>query len=467
MRADLWAAIVLAGLMVRGAAAKPETGLSPAEAAGLFAEARPHIEAVLGYRLDPPPRFRMANERDLERWRRADFEAGIRWQFPDLAKAGGTALAETAREARQGYMSACIAGGSDGREIILFPGNAVKIAAWSPELGEVNTRAFAQLALVHEAVRVALESRYNVTDRQQVCADGDSFFATLALVEGRAQWVTREVAKRLGTEAAFPLLAQVWLHVPDRLTNAAMRAATQEFYRRRYWTLTSGLAFQDALCRAGIGDETRIFNRHIPSMWIDHPDRCVRALRAHRAGLEVVLASLECTLPPDEWEPKQETCSPEMIKQAAGTFGEGDRADSALASCEEARQVVWSSKPEGKAIALNLIRFETPLAAGAYYRLALALQQKADQRLANGSGALRLVDERSKTFAISGIDACTWMDKKLAVSGSQSGPSSSIPASTVLAQDGVLVVEIQWQNLPGDENWARRVIGTVHSMRGP
>src|SRR5262249_25623537 len=117
------------------------------------------------------------------------------------------------------------------------------------------------------------------------------------------------------------------------------------------------------------------------------------------------------------------------------------------------------------AIALNLIRFETPAAAAAYYRFALTLQQKADQRLANGSGALRLTDERSKAFPVSGVDACTWTDKKLAVSGSPSTPDNNIPESALLAQDGVFVIEIQWQNLPGDENWARRAIETVHSMR--
>jgi hypothetical protein len=465
MRAKLGAAIVAAGLIVNGAAGKPETVWSPTDAASLFTEARPHIEAVMGYRFDPPPRFRMANERDLANWRRAEVEAQVGWQFPDIAKAGVTALAETARETRQGYVSAYIAGGSGGQEIILFRATAAKIASWDPGLAGVGTRAFAQLALVHEAVRVALESRYNVADRQRACADSDTFFATQALVEGRAQWVTREVAKRLGTEAAFPLLAQIWLHVPDRLGDPAMRAATQEFYRRRYWMLASGLAFQDALVRAGISDDGAIFNRHIPCMWIDHPERCVRALRERRTGLEVVLASIECTLPPDLWEPRQEACTPEMIKQAAETFGERDRAESALAACEEARQVVWTGKPAGRAIALDLIRFETPAAAAAYYRFALTLQQKADTRLANGSGALRLADERSKSFAVSGVDACTWTDKKLAVRDSQGGPDSSIPASTMVAHDGVLVIEIQWQNLRGDEDWARRVVETVHTMR--
>ncbi len=471
MRAKLGAAIVATGLLVNGAAGEPASGWSPAEAAGLFAQARPHIEAVMGYRFDPPPRFRMANERDLTNWRRVEVEAQIGWQFPDIAKAGGTALSETARQARQGYISACIAGGSGGREIIIFPGSAVRMAGWTPALAGVTTRAFGQLTLVHEAVRLALESRYNIADRQRACADADSFFATEALVEGRAQWVTREVAKRLGTETAFPLLAQVWLHVPDALADPAMRAATQEFYRRRYWMLASGLAFQDALVKAGISDEAAILNRHIPGMWIDHPDRCVRALRERRTGLEVVLASVECTLPPDLWEPRQEPCTPEMIKQAAGTFGEVDRAESALAACEEARQVVWTGKPAGRAIALNLIRFETPLAAAQYYRFALGLQQKADQRLANASGALRLADERSKSFAVSGTDACTWTDKKLTVKGSAltqpspRGMDSSIPASTLLARDGALVIEIQWQNLPGDEDWARRVIETIQSMR--
>jgi len=131
MRAKLGAAIIAAGLMVKGVAAKPEGALSPAEAAALFAEARPHIEAVMGYRFDPPPRFRMANERDLEKWRRAEVEAEISWQFPDVAKAGGRALVETATEARRGRLSACIAGASGGKEIILFPGNTAKIAAWS------------------------------------------------------------------------------------------------------------------------------------------------------------------------------------------------------------------------------------------------------------------------------------------------------------------------------------------------
>src|SRR5262249_13150908 len=263
MRAMSAAAILAAALLVNGASAKPETGLSPAEAAALFAEAQPHIEAVMGYRSDPLPRFRMANQRDFDTWRRAEVEAEIGWQFPDIAKAAGTARAAADREVRQGYLSASVTAASGGREIILLWSNAPKIALWNPALAGVNTKAFAQLAIVHEAVSMALESRYNVTDRQRACGDPDSFFATLSLVKGRAQWVTREVAKRLGTVTAFPLLAEVWLHIPDRLSDPALRAVTQEFYRRRYWMLTSGLAFQDALVKAGITDEAALFNRNL------------------------------------------------------------------------------------------------------------------------------------------------------------------------------------------------------------
>jgi hypothetical protein len=461
--------IIVLGLALIGlsALASAESRLTPsigpAQAAALLEQAKPHIEAVMGFRLEPVPRIRLAAAADLPTWQRREIETQLRWQFPDLAAKGGADLPTTVAASVEAFRSACIAGLKEGREeILLLPANSAAMAQWAPGLQGVNSSAFWQLALVHEAVRCALEYRYGFLGRPSDSANAESFLVQEAQLYGKTQWVTGEVAKRLGTQAYFPLMSQIWLHVPDTLGNPALRAATQEALRQRHWAYTHGLSFFEALQKTGIHDvDVAVFGRSpCPLAWIEQPERFVRARANHQTALDIILAALEHTLPPDEWVGKQEPCTPAMIKQVASTFGEGARAESLLIAGDEARQLIWTSKKPGRTIALDIVRFDSPLAGKGYYDFACELQRRADERAGKSSDSIRLVDVRSRQAAISGVDEGAWTDKKLLVAGTE------VSGSVLLMHAGTLVIELQWQGLRGDEAWAQRLVQTIQQMHG-
>src|SRR5690349_3743564 len=53
------------------------------QATALLSQARPHLEAVLGCRLDTLPSIRPATEADGRQWDRPELELQVRGQFPD------------------------------------------------------------------------------------------------------------------------------------------------------------------------------------------------------------------------------------------------------------------------------------------------------------------------------------------------------------------------------------------------
>src|SRR5262249_1581286 len=156
------------------------------------------------------PRFQVATEADRRQWEKQKLESQLKWQFPDLTGESLPSALEATQALWRSASVACHREGSD--TILLLPEQLAGIARWDGSLAAVATSAFFQLALVHETVRWVLDQRYGLARRRAACRDWEMFQALQALVEGRAQWVTRQVAVKMGTEASFPLLARLMLH---------------------------------------------------------------------------------------------------------------------------------------------------------------------------------------------------------------------------------------------------------------
>jgi hypothetical protein len=449
---------LLGMIVVAGAAAHQAVAAGPGEAEALFAQARGHLEEVLHYRFDKPPALRIPTETELREWQDPVLEAQIRWQFPDLA---GEALDRTLAAARAACRSAALAHYREGtNEILILPGNQATIARWDDSLKGVASARCLQLALVHEAALLALDRRYHCPALRRACRDAEEFQALQAVIEGRAQSATRQVARRVGAEDVFPLLARLYLHVPDPDPDPGLREASQEVVRKRSWWRERGLAFFDyAEAHQPAGAERQVFT-HLPrqATWIERPHLFSRAVQGDWPSLESVLTRLQKALPEAEWTSQQQSWTPAMTRQVADMLNEGKRAEQVLGSWDEGRMLVWTAKTDPlRQVAVAVVRFESAAAARSYHAFALDLQRKEDVSLGGAGGFPRVVATDSRSLSIPGAEEVVWNEKQLQFSAG----GAPVRVTTLLARASSMVISITWHGIAGDAKWAESIVKAV------
>jgi len=444
-------AIVLVAL------AAPIFGQAPAsKPEELFATVRPHLEAVLGGRLQRLPVFRTATAADLAALPDGLVDLQVASQFHDLDVATRDRLRTAATTALRGATVAALQEGTDS--ILVVPDNAAQIARWDVSLAAAHSEAFLRLALVHETMRWILDQQYDLPKRRAACRDSEELVSLQAVIEGRSQWVTRQVARRLGDEATFALLAQAYRHVPDTRGEGTERVLCRNVLTRRQWCGTRGMAFFDYLDKAGVKDaEARAFI-HLPRMtaWIERPDLYLRAERLNLHDLGESLTRLEGELPAEEWQAVQQPRTAAMFAEVAGMLSEQRRAEKVLQGWDAGRSLVWSHRAEpNRQVAVGVLRFVDTAAARAYVGLAVDLQRKQDELLhAACAGRGGVLDSRSESLHLDGADEAVSAVKKVRLSDK----TDAVSMTQVWVRAGERVVEFTWQGVPGDTDWAQRVL---------
>jgi hypothetical protein len=448
---------LLAGVAV------PAVAQTPPNAEQLFATARPQLEAVLGQRLEQVPVFRPVRPADLAGLPDGLLDIQLVWQYPDLDAAARSRARSTATATVRG---ATVAGFVEGGNTVLFaPENAGRIARWDPSLSRADSQAFQRLALVHETVRWLLDREYNLAERRAACRDSEELVALQAVIEGRCQWVTRQVARRLGEEAIFPLLAGAYRRAPDAEGDGTVRVLCRDVLDRRHWCCVRGLAFFDHLDKEGVKDaEARAFI-HAPRQvaWIERPELYLRSERLNLEDLAQTLARLEGALAAAEWHAAQQPWTPAMFKQVAALLGDEQRAEKVTAGWDAGRLLVWSSRGNlGQQVTLGLLRFQDAAAARAYYGFAVDLQRKQDELLSAACAARGcVVESRNESLRLAGADEAMRAEKKVRT-GDKGEPLS---ITQVWVRTGERVVEFSWRGVPGDAAWAQRLLDQI--LKGP
>jgi hypothetical protein len=424
----------------------------------LFQQARPHLEAVLAGRLEKLPRFQVTTAEHLRKSPDKDLEVQIRRQFPHLR---GETLSRAVTAAQKASISATLARHQAGSEIIhVFPDHLSAISRWNAGIASANSPQFLQLAMVHETVRFMLDQRYDLARRRKECLDAEELQALEACVAGRAQWVTRAVAKKLGSEKLFPLLAQRYLHVPDVAPDAALRLVSQSVVREQHWACHHGLSFCQYLADQGLDDvEKAIFTRPPrQARWITRPQLYWRAHQNGRPDLIAVMSKLQNAVPQAEWVGAQQSWTPAMVSQVAGMLNEKARAEKVLESWDEGRTLVWSHKTDrGAQVALSVVRYETSAGARAYFGFAADLQRKRDETPGVCGPTLKVLESKSAALKMPDVEDAMRTDKRIQL-GAGNQP---IPVHMVLARAGELVVECSWHGFSAEPAWAERMIAAA------
>jgi hypothetical protein len=458
-RFNKWAmlALVILGVVV---AARVVVSQQPAPATAsncyteMFAEARPHLEAVLGRPLDKVPRFVTATPEQLQNVADPDLDTHLRWHFAHLQ---GPTLEHTRKVARQVAVSAAIAQYVEGKDVIVVvPDNVQTIAGWDVSLAAVQSQAFVQLALVYEVVRQQLDCRYNLAKLRADCHDAEEYHALQTLIEGRCQWVTRQVAEKLGNQALFPLLAQRLLRVPDAAPDPSLRTASQTYLQGLHRACMHGLNFFMTLEQAGLREEPVFARRPRQMTMVTRPEAWLRAFDANRPELESVLQPLAAALPAAQWQAVQQTWTPAMMGQVAGLLGASrERVDKIAATWDEGRTLLWSERqhPDHQ-VALTVVRHDSVAGARAAFGFAVDLQRQQDVLPPGTCGlAIQVIESKSTAVHLEGFDEAVRNDKQMRLGG---GPP--IPVNLLLARSGDLVIQCAWHGTPADGVLTERLV---------
>jgi hypothetical protein len=453
-------------LSVTGAVpAQPAPRRSVDAPADLFAQARPHLEAVLGYRLEPLLNFQVVTPEKLKKLiaqYHPELAELIRWQFPDLQGEARNRAWQAACSSVFRTTAAMHVPGS--RLIVVVPGNLAAISQWDSSLARINSPEFLQLAIVRETMRFLLDDKYHIAHLRKHCRDGDACQALQAVIEGRTLQVTENVARRLGTEEWFPLLTRCYLHVPEPAGDTDQQRVSYHIIKAMHWSGENGLAFFHYLEEHGIGNAPDIVFAEPPQQtgWITRPEFYVKARIAHRRDLATVLAQLP-PFPVAGWKAFQQPWTAAMVCQVANLLGEKERAAKVLVGWDEARSLVWTSgSPSGGQVALSVVRFENPGAAQAYFGFAIDLQRKRDTLLGKGGTAGGVVEAHSGNVPLQGAEEAVRSDRRIQLSAE----TPTIPMTVLLARSGDLVFEWNWHGLPADMAWAQRCLDCFFAGQG-
>lgn len=446
---------------------------APEAAATLFARARPVLdEALASPGFATTIRFEPISAEKFRQQPDAELAAQLHWQFPTL---GPQAQKQALEAARDAFRAVSVAQHSTESSTILLPANSRRLAQWveyqmPPGKDPVAFRKdFVTLALVHEAARKAVDEHYGLEKRWAACQTRDQCEVLQALAEGRALWITRGVAGRLGLEACFTLLTdrlECVLHRPasPTLDGQVSRAdlSEQELYtlcwlslKERHRLCLIGLSFFDWLEKQGNGAAVDgVFARPPERLTLlEQPAGELHGLAATLDRLQRQpgpLASCRCSLQP--W-------TPAMVREVAEALGAKEQAERVLRSWQDGAALVCAPREHPDAqVAIGVVRLTDTAGARAYLCLSAEFQRKQDELLnTNPNSPQRVGNSWAKTVSLDGADDAVRIGKQL----SPAGGGQSEFVTMLLARTGDLVVLFTWRGLNPDLDWASQFLGDL------
>ena len=261
-------------LLLAGASARAQEADFSVEAIrGRIEVLRPDLEAALGAPLGGPVDVvvttpdaladSIANDFLAER---ANIEGGPRGDgLKDAAAIAGRALRHSTLgrvESERGVLEIC-------------PENFLVLTEIEPSWRGMLDRDFLDVLLLHELVHVFQERRF--AGFLGAPSSLEQLQARHAVLEGHAQYVAREAAKRRGLDAAFALFEKVNTEVPPSVKDPALRRSIEDSVAQLAFVYTDGEKFFRAVTEK-LGYE-KALDRVFSS-----PPATVRAIRTPQAS---------------------------------------------------------------------------------------------------------------------------------------------------------------------------------------
>ncbi|MGF1579518.1 MAG: hypothetical protein ACFCD0_09160 [Gemmataceae bacterium] len=434
----------------------PSRAQTPAEGVRqLYEQAKPFLQEALERKVPEDVQLKIVKTKVLRSIPSWNVKTFLSWRFPGMKK---DQWQQVYRRCHDLYCQQVVARHLEGtHSVVVIPDHLQPLAASDPTLREVYSLPFLQLAIVHEVAKLALEEEHKLLSRRHDPHSLEDVRIQRALVEGRAQWITEQVARRIKTESYFGLLKQVWdvaakVDAPENGSHDAWQATVQ-MQRDSYG---KGLAFFRALSeKRSTMSEAQIF-RNPPRRWkwIEAPQQYLKVLSQGKLQLRKVIGRLEKESILKGWTTRQQAWTPDLLTHVGQLLGAEKEAAEIAKKWVDGHSLVWMQKENPTAtISLNLTRYDGEESAKAYIGFALDIQQKRDEYIAkafgSSSGAGKSQVRYVKLHGLKNVIQITTTFKT---------SSKQTSMGMVLARKGALVLELHFRGVPTDIGWAASAI---------
>ncbi len=429
----------------------------------LYAQAAPFIQEALGRKVPNDIQFQVVDTKTLATIPSWNVKTFLSWRFPGTKREQWLRTYERCHDL---YCQRVVARHLEGtHKIVVVPDQLPTIAKTDKSLRNVYSLQFLQLAIVHEVVRLSLEEEYNLLDKRFDPHSLDDVRIQRSLIEGRAQWVTQHVARRLKTDSYFPLLKHVWdVAAKAKIRENGLHDAWQATVQMQRDSYGKGLAFFHLMTRVRPPvHEAQIFqNPPQQWAWIENPRGYLAVLPRGDLGLRKVITKLQTQAVLKGWKARQQAWTPNLLVQVGELLEAKDRAATIARHWVDGHSLIWvqTANPTVN-IALNVTRYDAAESARAYYGFALDLQRKREEYLAKALGNSAVVGKsRVRGINLSGVDDA------MSITTLVEGDSNQTPSGMVLARKGPVVIEVHFRGISTDVRWAEDAIHrTLRAVR--
>ena len=201
----------------------------------------PVVEAIVERPFDPAPVAVAVNREEMAKLLYEESEILTRQMLAEMDEFLREAALRSESKTASSALFAKVA--TKGGLIHVVPANFVAVAAKDDALKAVAGSSFLDLILVHELVHVYQNQQHEYGKLLEDIDNREQVDCVSCVLEGHAQWVTRQAAKRLDIEDEFELLNQVWKRVPKSIDNELERALYRSARAQMRFAYTEGESF--------------------------------------------------------------------------------------------------------------------------------------------------------------------------------------------------------------------------------
>ncbi len=335
------------------------------------------------------------------------------------------------------------------------------LADAAPELAGLRAARFLDVILLHEAVHVWQDRRFDVDAFVGKPRDEEELRGRFCVLEGHAQVVTRRVAERLGLTDEFALFVRANGEVPSTITDPVLRLMAETTTKVMGFQYVDGERFVAHVLER-LGPEAgleRLFTapprtlRAVshPELYLDPPADDGLDLRA--------IAGRAAELLPEGW-PRQVVAVPEPGLRTALALG-GEEAEAWLKDGHRETMAVVGGDPQvaNRQLTLALYACTSPEAATRFITVSEAVSRAKDEQYSKPGSAFTIV---STSTAGADLDdrPGLFMDKRVAT------PVGEITVRSLVVAEGAFVVELvsvhhDELDKAGLQDLARRVLALL------
>lgn len=454
--------ILLVGITIVGATGwaisqVPRAQTNRSQYQQLVDELQPVIEQIVGAKFPQSPELRLVTSEELLQLPEWEMKADIFWSHPKIDKDIRNLAYNTCHNLS---CRACVARHVKGTNVILFtPKHTKNLAAWDSSLKNVPAVGFLKLAIVHEMALLYLETTYQLLDKKYDPKNVDELQILEAVREGRAQWITLQVARKLHLEKDFSVLAARYQKLPMPSESAKVTSICAETFRQKYLAHIRGLQFWLDLNDVPKIEQT-VF-RQLPQTWdmIESPKLYRKQLQELDTNVQDLMQSLEKDFPVPNWKAMHQEWTPAMVQQVADSFKMTKRAKLVLADWQAGQSLIWlNPQSPGQYLGITVVRFPSAEQARKYYGLGIDLQRERDKMLARPEGAtIRLEKSKFSEMKLPGISDAIVNRKELRIGDSKQVTRTSI----FLFRNKETVLELSFHGVEPQLQWVNKVAETV------